>query len=99
MQILAGPGDCCVPAKFLLAAGADRAEGPAPLRLVCEVCAPSQGLQNHPARVTASTAELSTSRVTPRELMPTERERQRESVGLRIGDSKGMNQGARQRHH
>lgn len=42
---LAGPGDCCVPPKFLLAAGADRAEGPAPLRLVCEVCAPSQGLQ------------------------------------------------------
>lgn len=97
MHILAGPGDCCVPAKFLLAAGADRAEGPAPLRLVCEVCAPSQGLQNHPARVTASTAELHTSQVTLRELMPTERERQ--SVGLRRRDSKGMNQGARQRYH
>ena len=98
-EVFAGSGGSrgllCEPAEFLQLqerpAGGDCAESLAPLRPLCEVCAPSHGLQNHPARVTASTAELSTSRVTPRELMPTERERQRESVGLRSGDSKGMN--------
>lgn len=83
----------CLPSSSWLQerpAGGDRAEGPAPLRLVCEVCAPSQGLQHHPARVTASTAELHTSQVAPRELMPTERETERwsEKEGLK-GDEPG----------